>query len=110
MFIRTNFQCYVQVKTADLELTLVRGSASCPGVKVTGSGGAEGDPAPLCRFVNVELCGTIPQCGATGSQGTVLLENPLGDFPLSLPALIHQVGFNDDTGVTTIQYNGDIQC
>ena len=80
------FSC-VQVKTAELELTLVKGCASCPGVEPTGSGG----PTPLCRFVNVELCGSSPQGGAKGCQGTVLLENPRGDFTLSLPALVNQV-------------------
>ena len=103
----TNCQCYVQVKTAELALTLVRGCASCPGVDKPGSG--EGVPAPVCRFVNVELCDASPQCGVKGCQGTVLLENPRGDFNLSLPALIHQVSHagvtmmhrcNNDTGVT----------
>ena len=45
------------------------------------------------RFVNVELCGTKPQAGATGLQATVLLENPKGDFPLSVHGLTRQVKF-----------------
>ena len=49
-------------------------------------------PAPFCRFVNIELCGTQPQCGASSTQGTILLENPRGDFPLSVPELVKQVG------------------
>ncbi len=45
----------------------------------------------IYRFVNVELCGTKPQCGAKGTQATVLLENPKGDYRLSMHGLLHQV-------------------
>ncbi len=45
----------------------------------------------LCRFVNVELCGTQPEGGVKGCQATVLLENPKGAFPLNVHGLAHQV-------------------
>ncbi|ELT94742.1 hypothetical protein CAPTEDRAFT_226043 [Capitella teleta] len=75
-----------KIKTDELDLTIVEGhttKASTP----TSSNGI----GPACRFVNVELCGTSPQLGAKGTQGTVLLENPRGDFPISFPDLIRQV-------------------
>lgn len=38
---------------------------------------------PNCKFVNIELVGLYPGEGATGTQGTLLLENPQGDFQLT---------------------------
>ncbi|XP_033647297.1 isoleucine--tRNA ligase, cytoplasmic-like [Asterias rubens] len=82
-----------QLKGIELELVFIRGnvkgqtkSMSTP-AEATANG-----PAPFCRFVNIELCGTQPQCGASSTQGTILLENPRGDFPLSVPELVKQVG------------------
>ena len=46
---------------------------------------------PVCRYVNVELHGVTPGAGVRGTKGTVLLENPQGDFPISLDELRHQV-------------------
>ena len=46
---------------------------------------------PVCRYVNVQLCGTVPSCGAKGLQAVVLLENPRGEALLHLDGLLHQV-------------------
>ncbi|XP_052781081.1 isoleucine--tRNA ligase, cytoplasmic-like [Mya arenaria] len=47
---------------------------------------------PNCRYVNVQLCGSPCQEGVTGSQqATVLLENPAGEFVLSVDQLKEQV-------------------
>ena len=46
---------------------------------------------PVCRYVNIELCGISPCAGATGCKAMVLLENPQGDFPLTLRELVNQV-------------------
>ena len=78
-----HFLC-VKVKTDEFDMTIVRGHV---GAGDAGSGG----PVPACRFVNVELCGTAPDLGSKGTLGTVLLENPRGDFPISLNQLTHQV-------------------
>lgn len=43
---------------------------------------------PLCKFVNVQLCG-----GAQSLTGTVLLENPQGTPVISLDQLTRQVHF-----------------
>lgn len=48
-------------------------------------------PEPFCKFVNVILCNAEPQLGATSSRGTVLLENPIGDFCLSRDVLCKQI-------------------
>lgn len=45
----------------------------------------------VCRFVNVELCELTPQLGATNHRGTVLLENPVGNFMLNGKELQKQV-------------------
>lgn len=46
---------------------------------------------PFCRFINVELCEAKAELGATSQKGTVLLENPIGDFHLSYDSLLKQV-------------------
>ena len=47
---------------------------------------AAGTGVPLCRFVNVQLC------GAADLKGTVLLENPHGTSVITLDQLKRQVG------------------
>ena len=48
-------------------------------------------PTPVCRYVNVKLCGTMPGCGAKGLEATVLLENPRGEALLNLDELTCEV-------------------
>ena len=45
---------------------------------------------PMCHYVNVELAGKSPS-GGKGTQATVLLENPCGDYMLSMEGLKRQV-------------------
>ncbi|XP_031557263.1 leucine--tRNA ligase, cytoplasmic-like [Actinia tenebrosa] len=46
---------------------------------------------PVCRYVNVQLVGTKPACGAKGQIATILLENPKGEFILTQHQLVDQV-------------------
>ncbi|UYV78875.1 IARS [Cordylochernes scorpioides] len=80
-----------QIKNASLKLTLKHPNpaASQRSVATSVSSVASG---PCCRYLNVELCGeATPQLGATGRKGTVLLENPIGDYILSHDQLHKQV-------------------
>lgn len=52
---------------------------------------ASASNGPVCRYLNVELCNTKPAGGSTGNLATILLENPQGDFPISLHELKNQV-------------------
>ena len=89
---------FLQVKSDKLDLTFVRGhvagvsspapSTSTPASTPTTANG----PGPFCRYVNVELVGGAPSGGAKNRCGTVLLENPRGDFPISWHGLQQQVG------------------
>ena len=87
----------LQVKADQLDITIVKGHtegsslSSSTTTSTAASPASANGPGPCCRFVNVALCGTIPQGGVKGSQGTVLLENPQGDFPISVAELRHQV-------------------
>jgi hypothetical protein len=45
----------------------------------------------VCRFVNVQLVGAQPACGARGNDATILLENPKGEFILTQNQLLDQV-------------------
>ena len=47
--------------------------------------------SPVCRFVNVKLCGVEPAQGVKGHQATVLLENPQGRHLLNLDHLTQEV-------------------
>lgn len=47
--------------------------------------------SPVCRFVNVKLCGVEPAQGAKVFQATVLLENPQGQYLLNLDHLTQEV-------------------
>ena len=95
VYIHHNF---FQVKSDKLDLTFVRGhvagvsspapSTSTPASTPTTANG----PGPFCRYVNVELVGGAPSGGAKNRCGTVLLENPRGDFPISWHGLQQQVG------------------
>ena len=48
-------------------------------------------PGPVCRFINIELCGGNPGSGVKGRQGTVLLENPSGEYACTFQDLVNQV-------------------
>lgn len=62
-----------------LDLKLLRGHQKEDN-KITAAGGE-----PVCRFVNVQLC------GAADLKGTVLLENPHGTSVITLDQLKRQV-------------------
>ena len=47
--------------------------------------------SPVCRFVNVKLCGAEPAQGTKGHEATVLLENPQGEYLLTLDQLTQEV-------------------
>ena len=47
--------------------------------------------SPVCRFVNIKLCGVNPAYGAKGHEATVLLENPQGEYQLNLDQLAKEV-------------------
>ena len=77
-----------QVKDNNFEMVIVKGHVQ--GVSSVVAGVSNG-PAPLCRFVNIELCDVKPGCGVNNCLGTVLLENPIGDFPIPVQELERQV-------------------
>jgi len=64
----------VECKGANLDLRILRGKVSNDGT------GAQ--PSPFCRFVNVQLMG-VPPSGIKGQRGTILLENPKGEYSIS---------------------------
>ncbi|XP_070558772.1 isoleucine--tRNA ligase, cytoplasmic-like [Ptychodera flava] len=47
---------------------------------------------PFCRYVNVELCDASSQEGVKGHRATILLENPQGEFPVTVAELLKQCG------------------
>ena len=65
-----------------LDLKLLRGHQK-EDKKITAV--AAGSGVPVCRFVNVQLC------GAADLKGTVLLENPHGTSVITLDQLKRQV-------------------
>lgn len=67
-----------------LDLKLLRGHQK-EDSKITAAAAAAGEP--VCRFVNVQLC------GASDLKGTVLLENPHGTSVMTLDQLKRQVRF-----------------
>jgi hypothetical protein len=67
------------------------GDAAAAKTKTAASAAAAATNGPVCRYVNVELVGDKPAGGCTGTQATILLENPRGDFPISLLELKRQV-------------------
>lgn len=84
--------------TTGCDAELVNGDASpSPGGDAaaaktkTAAPAAAASNGPVCRYVNVELVGDKPAGGCTGTQATILLENPRGDFPISLLELKRQV-------------------
>ncbi|XP_074644579.1 isoleucine--tRNA ligase, cytoplasmic-like isoform X2 [Tubulanus polymorphus] len=79
-----------QVKGDKLELTIVRGHVDNDKAITTGKMCSNGSK-PFCRFVNVELVQDAPQNGANGNLGTILLENPKGDFPINIEEMCLQV-------------------
>ena len=74
----------LQVKGAKLRLWIYRGI-----YQETGTGA--NTSTPFCSFVNLELKKMLPRMGAVGARATVLLENPRGDFPLTVEGLKQQV-------------------
>ena len=68
-----------------MDLRILRG-------KVSATNSASDGPNPFCRFVNVQLSGLQPQ-GVKGQRGTILLENPRGDYQLGSEELKKQVCF-----------------
>jgi isoleucyl-tRNA synthetase len=59
--------------------------------------GSNSFPTPVCRFVNVELCGVEPGNGIKSRTATVLLENPQGDFEIKIEKLQNQVRYDRNT-------------
>ncbi|XP_057312856.1 isoleucine--tRNA ligase, cytoplasmic-like [Hydractinia symbiolongicarpus] len=72
----------VECKRAELRLTILRGRASESN---------QNTPQPFCRFINLELKNIKPCLGVKGCRGSLLLENPKGDFLLSKNELNRQV-------------------
>lgn len=72
----------VECKGAQLDVKIVRG-------KVSNDSGSNA-PSPFCKFVNVQLSGIKPG-GTTGQRGTILLENPKGDYHLENEELKKQI-------------------
>jgi len=66
-----------------LDLRIVRGKVS--------STTCGGDLSPFCKFINVQLEGLQPSTGASGNRGTILLENPKGNFALKNEEFKRQV-------------------
>ena len=88
----------IQVKTDTLELTIVKGHTGKDNSGMSCDVSTKLDPAPVkngvkpvCSYINVELCGCVPQEGVSGSQGTILLENPKGNNIKSMEQLKDQV-------------------
>eukprot|EP00057_Strongylocentrotus_purpuratus_P012333 XP_011666807.1 PREDICTED: LOW QUALITY PROTEIN: isoleucine--tRNA ligase, cytoplasmic [Strongylocentrotus purpuratus] len=85
-----------QLKGPSLELIIARGHQGAPSASSRGATAAAtsstNGPNPYCKFVNVELCDAKPTLGATCGRGTVLLENPPGDYLLTVDQLTHHVG------------------
>ncbi|XP_031549058.1 isoleucine--tRNA ligase, cytoplasmic-like [Actinia tenebrosa] len=71
-----------EVKGEPLKLWILRGHKKAD---------SSTNPSPVCRFVNVELCGVEPGNGIKSRSATVLLENPQGDFEMSIERLQNQV-------------------
>nr|XP_054751612.1 isoleucine--tRNA ligase, cytoplasmic-like [Lytechinus pictus] len=84
-----------QLKGPSLELIIVKGHQEASGASsraATAATASTNGPTPYCKFVNVELCDTKPTLGARCGRGTVLLENPPGDYLLTVDQLTHHVG------------------
>lgn len=61
-------------------------------------------PVPVCSFVNVKLNGIKPGAGVAGTVGTVLLENPKGDYHISYDELVNQVCCRSIYLLNTLHY------
>ena len=75
---------FIQVKGAVLRLWILKGHQTSQGPNDSAS-------SPVCRFVNVQLCGSSPGTGVKGNHATVLLENPQGEHLLTRDQFLHQV-------------------
>ena len=73
------------------DLFSLHGSTVYVGGATSSSPAPSNGPAPVCRYVNVELSGLSAGYGVQGTQGTVLLESPKGDFTLTFDELLQQV-------------------
>ncbi|XP_028405493.1 isoleucine--tRNA ligase, cytoplasmic-like [Dendronephthya gigantea] len=72
----------MELKECRLKLWIYRGHETS----------ANSGPSPFCNFVNVKLgSGVKPGTGVTGSMGTILLENPKGDYLLTYDEFVKQV-------------------
>ncbi|XP_064632700.1 isoleucine--tRNA ligase, cytoplasmic-like [Lineus longissimus] len=71
----------MKIKNDGLDLTFVRRGSNSDNMD-SGDSGVQ----PVCRFVNVEVLDKVSM------KGTVLLENPKGDFPITMQELNRQVG------------------
>jgi hypothetical protein len=102
LHIFSNINCtkmfLIQVKTDTLELTIVKGHTGKDNSGMSCDVSTKLDPAPVkngvkpvCSYINVELCGCVPHEGVSGSQGTILLENPKGNNIKSMEQLKDQV-------------------
>ena len=92
MFLLMWFSCW-QLKSFKLEMTLTtrdEGSVKTA-VDELAPAPVPNDVKPFCKFVNVKLCGLSPNEGVTGTQATVLLENPQGQNMLDATGLSQQV-------------------
>lgn len=77
---------------------LIREELPCKGAKLSvqvlegraTANNSNNGPTPFCKFVNLQLSG-IKGTGVNGSRGTLLLENPRGDFVLSKEEFQRQV-------------------
>jgi len=75
----------LECKGAKLKLRILRGRSTA------GSNIQNGKITPYCKFINLQLKNIAPSMGVKGSSGTLLLENPRGDYPLSQDELNRQV-------------------
>ena len=66
-----------------MDLRIVRGKVS--------SSSSDAGLSSFCRFINVELQGVQPSGGASSNRGTILLENPKGNFVLKNEEFKRQV-------------------
>ena len=89
----TSFYFSIQLKSYMLQMTITSREEG-PGVEATTElppAPVPNDVKPFCKFVNAKLCGLSPHEGITGTQATVLLENPQGKNMLDGAGLLQQV-------------------
>ncbi|XP_020616058.1 isoleucine--tRNA ligase, cytoplasmic-like isoform X2 [Orbicella faveolata] len=82
-----------------LDLKLLRGHQKEDNMITAAAG------EPVCRFVNVQLCG-----GAADLKGTVLLENPQGTSVITLDQLKRQVAMMFDQQESMLKLSVSATC